>query len=507
MMREFTLPDVGEGVAEGEIIDWLVAEGDTVTEDQPVVEVETDKAVVEVPSPVNGTIAERRAEVGDVVPVGDVIVVFEVEGEEGKESEGGADTKEDEEAEQTSEWDGEPERKDGPARVFAPPSARRLARELGVEITAISGSRPGGRISEADVRAHARGEGNSSGAEDEQESKAGQTERGKSTKPVESAISKVSEAPSEPEDESRPAVSRADQESERERTLAAPATRKLAEERGVDINAVPTDEERDGQPFVNAEQVREFAERAREEATAVEPEERERRRETVPYRGIRRTIGEQMARSKFTAPHVTHHDEVDVTELVETRSDLKAVAEQNGVTLTYMPFVMKAVVTALREHPYMNSMLDEESEEIVLKQYYNLGVAVGTDAGLMVPVVKRVDEKGLLQLASETNELVSKARERSIAREEMQDGTFTITNFGAIGGEHATPIINYPETAILGLGEITEKPRVVDREIVPRHVLPLSISVDHRVIDGAVAAQFANTLKRYLNDPDLLLLE
>jgi len=229
--------------------------------------------------------------------------------------------------------------------------------------------------------------------------------------------------------------------------------------------------------------------------------------ERVPYRGIRRTIGKQMERSKFTAPHVTHHDEVDVTELVATRGELKGVAEERGIKLTYMPFVIKAVVAGLKEFPYLNSTLDEEAEEIVLRKDYNVGVAVGTDAGLMVPVVKETDRKGMLQLSSEMNELVEKARERSISREEMQGGTFTITNFGAIGGEYATPIINFPETAILGLGAIKEKPRVVDGEVVPRHVMTLSLSIDHRVIDGAQAAAFTNRVMEYLENPSLLLLE
>jgi len=218
-----------------------------------------------------------------------------------------------------------------------------------------------------------------------------------------------------------------------------------------------------------------------------------------------------MERSKYTAPHVTHHDEVDVTALVETREELKDVAEERGVRLTYMPFVMKACVAALKQFPYVNARLDEENEEIVTKHYYNLGVATATDAGLMVPVVDAVDQKGLLKIAQETNELVEQARNRRIGREEMRGGTFTVTNVGGIGGEYATPIINYPEVAILALGAIRKKPRVVETddgdEIQPRHVLPLSLSFDHRVVDGAMGARFTNTVKEYLRDPDLLLLE
>lgn len=510
MTREFELPDVGEGVAEGEIVSWLVEAGDTVEEDQPVAEVETDKAVVEVPSPVNGTVAERRAEEGEVVPVGDVIIVFDVEGE----AESEADTQE-QEQEQKQEPTTAESGDESEGRVFAAPSARRLARELGVEISAVDGSGPGGRISGSDVRAHAEKTDNTADAG------AGSTEStasesvGEGTedreKERESAIQRVDDRE---ETATQPVVS-SQSSADRDRTLAAPATRNLAEEHEIDIDAVPTDEERDGQPFVTPEQVRSYAESqqaaqaADTRAVAEEtpgPGEREAE-ERIPYRGVRRTIGQQMEHSKYTAPHVTHHDEVDVTELVETRSELTEVAEEQGVSLTYMPFVMKAVVAGLKEFPYLNSSLDETAEEIVLKNYYNLGIAVATDAGLMVPVVENTDRKGLLQLSSEMNERITKARERSISREEMQGGTFTITNFGAVGGEYATPIINYPETAILGLGEIKEKPRVVDGDVVPRKVMTLSLSIDHRVIDGATAGQFTNTVKRYLNNPSLLLLE
>ncbi len=214
-----------------------------------------------------------------------------------------------------------------------------------------------------------------------------------------------------------------------------------------------------------------------------------------------------MQKSKFTAPHVTHHDSIDVTELVETRAELKEIAEERGIKLTYMPFILKAIVAALKDYPYLNSALDEENEEIVVKNYYNIGIAVATDNGLMVPVLKDVDKKDMLQLSSEMNELIDKARDRSISRDEMQGGTFTITNFGAIGGEYATPIINHPEVGILGLGEFKKRPVVVDDEVEARYTLPISMSIDHRIIDGAVVASFANQLLEYLHNPRLLLLE
>ena len=523
MVREFKLPDVGEGLTEAEIVNWLVEVGDTVTEDQPVAEVETDKAVVEVPAPVNGTVREILAEEGEMVPVGEVIITFDVEGEPveepaeaAAETEGSAESDEPEPAvtpvdedgsEAPAETEAEPSAKGG--RVFAAPSARRLARELDVDIAAVAGSGPGGRVTESDVRA---------AAESDEEPEAEPTETPDDG--VKSATRRVS---NEPETEASEAVTTATTSTasaERDRTLAAPATRKLAEEKGIDLDSVPTEETRDGEAFVTPEQVDDYAEAQQAaqqadaeavsagaagdgEAVAAPTGEDER----IPYKGIRRTIGKQMERSKFTAPHVTHHDEVDVTRLVETRSRLKEKAEERGTKLSYMPFVMKAVVAGLKEYPILNAQLDEENEEIVVRGDYNIGVATATDAGLMVPVVKRVDRKGALDIAAEMNELVEKARDRSIAREEMQDGTFSITNFGAIGGEYATPIINYPESAILGLGAIKDKPRVIDGEVVPRKVMTLSLSIDHRVIDGAEAAQFVNTVKEYLETPELLLLE
>ncbi|PSQ34986.1 branched-chain alpha-keto acid dehydrogenase subunit E2 [Halobacteriales archaeon QS_9_70_65] len=528
MVREFELPDVGEGLAEAEIVGWLVEPGDAVSEDQPVAEVETDKAVVEVPAPVNGTVRELLADPGEMVPVGDVIITFDTDEQSssrgrpsaddgdgdpvqdertdpdaaaaaGADPEPGADSAAADPTEPTEAADAaEVGELDG--RVFAAPSARRLARELGVDIGVVAGSGPGGRVTEADV-GRAAENGQPAGATAESEADAELTS---ATQQVDANGTTGGEA----------AETTTPDAADRDRTLAAPATRKFAEEEGVDLDAVPTDETKDGEAFVSEEHVREYAEVQRRaqaadaEAVAGSDEsvdagtatggtaaaarddaegEGEDEDERVPYRGVRRTIGEQMERSKFTAPHVTHHDEVDVTRLVEARGRLKDRAEERGTKLTYMPFVFKAVVAGLREHPILNSQL--------------------TDDGLMVPVVEGADRKGMLELADEMRELIDAARDRSIAREQMQGGTFTVTNFGAIGGEYATPIINHPETAVLGLGAIKDRPWVVDGEVEARKVMTLSLSIDHRVIDGADAAQFVNTVKEYLEEPELLLLE
>ncbi|MFD1570737.1 2-oxo acid dehydrogenase subunit E2 [Halorubrum laminariae] len=580
-VKEFTLPDVGEGVTEGELVSWLVAPGDRVEEDQPVAEVETDKALVEVPSRYDGVVEELFVDEGEVVPVGDVIISFRVDEEgapeDGRESadassEGGGSesgSESDSEGESDSDTGDEPAPGVAAGRTFAPPSARRIARELGVEIGAVDGSGPGGRVSEADVRAHAEEDGTSDDRVDIGDPDDAPTPRSApgDTDDRKTAVTKRSETGAE-------TGGSTPERAGRDTTLATPATRKVARELGVDIDDVPTDQTRDGEAFVTEAAVQTYADAlelkgvagdaeasaeakpasprsvdldatdsatasaaelagASSDATASEPETVAAGSETVgdseetdgndektiPYRGVRRTIGKQMERSKYTAPHVTHHDTVAVDRLVEAREQLKPTAEERGVRLTYMPFVMKAIVAGLREYPVLNSELREEDEEIVLKDEYNLGVAVATDAGLMVPVVEDVDEKGLFELADEVSDLAARARDRTLKPGEMKGGTFSITNFGAIGGEYATPIINYPETAILGLGAIEERPVVRDgggsdrddkgggSEVVAAPTLPLSLSIDHRVVDGAVAAEFANTVMEHLEQPLLLLNE
>jgi pyruvate dehydrogenase E2 component (dihydrolipoamide acetyltransferase) len=514
MVFEFALPDVGEGIAEGEIVAWHVEPGDTVSEDEVIAEVETDKAVVELPSPVEGTVVERQAEVGDTVPVGGGIVTIDTTGDakttdtEGSAEAGTGNTDDGVEEDPTGE---------GGERVFAPPSVRRVARKLDVEVAAVDGSGPGGRITEADVRAAADG----SGAGDET---------------VESAIARIDSDGSEPEPTvsgvsdgaTSEEVSATAGSPDRDQTLATPATRKVAREEGIDLDAVPTDKTRDGEAFVEAVDIRAHAQRSGADQGSAE-----QRMETdtaaaetggggenaagqgatadettrEPYSGIRRTIGQQMEQSKSTAPHVSHHDTAVVPDFVDLRERLAQRATERDVTLTYLPFVLKAVVAALKEYPVFNTTLDEDSEEIVYRHYYDIGVAVATEAGLMVPVVENVDGKGILAIARETNDLAARARKRDLTGEEMQGSTFTVTNFGAIGGEYATPIINYPETAILGLGSLEQRPVVEDDAVVASDTLPLSLSFDHRVIDGAEAAQFVNTLKGYLEDPTLLLLE
>lgn len=333
--------------------------------------------------------------------------------------------------------------------VFSSPSVRHRARELDVDISEVTGSDLNGRIVKQDVLSAAgetTSEASSEPVQNNNGERSSQQGRGELIDSIESSE---------------------DSPSKREKTLATPATRALAEELGVDIDEVPAPETRKGKPYVTEEAVQSYADQDDADSTdlsgtedgsnskVIESDSADRRE---PYRGVRRTIGKQMEQSKFTAPHVTHHDEVDVTDLVETRKKLREKANDQDIKLTYLPFVVKAVVAGLQNYPIVNAQLDEEAEEIVIKNDYNIGVATDTEAGLLVPVIQQADQKDLLQIASETNELVEKARSRELSRNEMQGGTFTITNIGAIGGEYATPIINHSESAILALGAIKEKP-------------------------------------------------
>lgn len=418
MAFEFKLPDIGEGVHEGEIVRWLVKEGDRVEEFQPMVEVMTDKATVEIPAPKSGVILKLMAKEGEVVKVGSILVLIgelgEVVGpppklEEEVAAEAGRAAPSQPQGAATTAAVTAPH----PQRVLATPATRKLARELGVEINLVPGSGPGGRITDQDVRAFAASH------------KAG-------------------------------AVTRP-----REKPVAVPAAQL---------------------------------------SPALQREER------LPLRGIRKRIAERMHRSKTTAAHFTYVDEVDMTELVKLREEAKALAERKGIKLTYLPFIIKSLIQALKQYPYLNSSIDDARGEIVIKHYYNIGIATATDEGLIVPVVKDADKKSILELAADIERLANKAREGKIALEELQGGTFTITSLGALGGLFATPIINYPESAILGVHEIKKKPVVRDSTIVIRDMMLLSLSFDHRLIDGHVGAMFAKELIKYLEDPKLLLM-
>ncbi len=401
MPKEFRFPDVGEGIAEGELIRWLVKEGDTVAEHQPLVEIETDKAVVVLPTPHAGTVIKLQGKPGEMIPVGAVLAVIGEAGE--KRDKGSVVGRLEEAPEEEPQPVQEMKTPAGPPGKTASipaamPAVRARAKELSVDLSRLKGTGPGGRITMGDL---------------------------------EQTAGRASSA----------AV-----------TAAGPV-------------------------------------------------------EEIPLRGIRRASARHVAESASRVAAVTFFDDADVTPLEEVRQKERKVAEAQGFKLTYLPFILKAVMAGLKEYPYLNASLDETRDVIVLKKYFNMGIAIDTQDGLMVYVIRDADRKSILELAQQMNQLGEKAASRKIELSELKGSTFTITNYGVIGGNYGTPIINYPEVAILGLGKIADRPVVRNGQVVVRRMLPLSLTFDHRVIHGAEAARFLNSVIQRLEDPDRMLIE
>jgi pyruvate dehydrogenase E2 component (dihydrolipoamide acetyltransferase) len=423
MATEYKFPDLGEGVTEGEIKKWLVKEGDTVAKDQALAEVETDKAVVEMPSPVAGTILRTNHKEGELVKVGEVLAVI---GEPGE---------------------GLPA---APAETLAKPEPPEGARKPSYSVV---GELP---LEEVNV----------------------------------SSTTNVAEA----------RTSTAVQ--------ATPAVRRLAKDLGVDISTTAG-------TGPNGRVTEEDVKKAKESPPKVEtPHMRTAPKfdlygwvDRVPLRGIRRTTAKHMIEAQTKAAQVTAMDQADVTAMFALREKVKKdVLEQRKVNVTFMPFIVKAVVMALKSNPSLNSSVNDDETEILVKKYYNIGIAVAIDDGLIVPVVKMADQKGIVELAEEIHNLAELANSRKIDMADLRGGTFTITNYGAFGTTYGTPIINYPEVAILGTGKIADTPMVIDGKVEPRKMLPLSLTFDHRALDGAAAAKFMNELKKWLENPEALLL-
>jgi pyruvate dehydrogenase E2 component (dihydrolipoamide acetyltransferase) len=426
-MFEFRLPDIGEGVVEGEVVKWHVKPGDTVREDQPMVEVMTDKATVEIPSPRAGVIKEIRAPEGQLCAVGAVMVVIEEAGSARPEP---PPARHEPSPARPEPPPARPELVEGrPAhkasgnviamprtsagKVLATPATRKLARDLGVDLASVQATGPNGRVTHDDVRAAADGH---------------------------------------------------------------------------------------VQPAATAGQ-----QAAR--AYAPLPVHSDAGDERVPFRGVRKKIAENMHRSRQTAAHFTYVEECDMTELVALRKRAKARAEERGLKLSFLPFIIKAVVAGLKKYPIVNSTLDENKNEIVLRKRYHIGVAAATAEGLIVPVVKDADQRSLFDIAKTLEDLSEKARIGKATREELTGSTFTISSLGTLGGVLATPIINFPEVAILGVHKIKPTPVVRDGEIVVRDIMNLSISLDHRIVDGYEGAQFLQHVIELLQDPTLMFME
>lgn len=396
MLREFKFPDVGEGIAEAEIVRWLVKEGDSVKEDQDLLEVETDKAVLTLNSPYTGKIKKLHGQEGEIIKVGDVLTTVDANGEDTSALE----------AEKKDSGTvvgnlGDDEVIEVVHPVQAMPAVRALAKQMGINLASVKGSGPGGRITKEDVEKAA--------------AKTGQQDRA------------------------------------------------------------------EADPYGVVEK--------------------------IPLRGIRRTIAKRMAEASKRVAEVTIWEDADITELEQVRAKERRVAEEKGVRLTYLPFLIKAIIPALKGHPYFNASLDEAAEAIILKKYYNIGIAVDTSDGLIVFVIKNADEKNILDMAREIATLADKARLRKIDLHELKGSTFTVTNYGVVGASYGTPIINHPEVAILGLGKIEDRAVVRGGQITIRKMMPLSLAFDHRVIDGVEAGRFLGVVIQHLEDPNLMLLE
>ena len=452
MAFEFRLPDIGEGVVEGEIVSWKVAVGDIVTEDQPLVEVMTDKATVEIPSPKAGTVTSITGGEGDVIEVGQVFLVLDDLGDEVGDSTTriSPDEAKDSAPSGAAASPGTelaagskkappvvaPSKAPPPTpvpsngsssralmaaspappaggKVLATPATRRMARELGIDLSTLTGTGPQGRITKSDVIAHSEGR--------------------------------------------------------------SPAAVASGGGSGLNLSHTPV-------------------------PPGSGPEER------VAVRGLRRKISEAMVRSSLTIPHFSYVDEVDMTELVGLR---KRVNEQlvasGGTKVSYLPFIMKALWIAFADHPEVNALYDNTTDEVVYKKYFNCGLATDTPQGLYVSVIRDIPGKSIRELGQEITDVVARVRSGKATREDLSDSTFTITSIGNIGGLYATPIINYPEVAILGVNKIVERPVVRDGEIVVRQMTHLSPSFDHRVVDGANGARFVSRLKVLLEEPGLIL--
>jgi pyruvate dehydrogenase E2 component (dihydrolipoamide acetyltransferase) len=437
---EFKLPELGENVEGGDVVAVLIKVGDTVAVDQPVLELETDKATIEVPSGVSGVIKEIMVEEGGRAEVGQIVFTVDAGGaapppqaEPAAESKPepkpeAAPTPTPEPAPVPEPPQPEPTPEPPPVATPAPakksgqpapaaPSVRRLARELGVDINAVPGSGPGGRISQDDVKAY---------------------------------VKKLNT----------------------ERAVAPVAVSAGA------MEAVPLPD------------FSKFGEVEREAMS-----------------NVRRVTARHMAQSWNTIPHVTNFDKTDVTELEKLRKRYAKQAEAAGGKLTITAIILKITAAALKKFPQFNASVDMANLEIVYKKYYNIGVAVDTDRGLLVPVIRDVDQKSIIDLAVELNQIAEKARARKVGLEDLEGGSFTITNLGGIGGTNFTPIINTPDVAILGIARGRIEPVYVDGEFVPRMLLPLSLSYDHRLIDGADAARFLRWLVEALENPFFVLLE
>lgn len=544
MAFKFTLPELGEGIHEGEVVAWHVKEGDTIKEDDILVEIQNDKAVEEIPSPVEGTVKKIHVSEGTVAIVGDLLVEIEAEGYESEET-----------PETPATTESTPE---SPAKEPAAPA------QGGSNRYQFAMPELGEGIHEGEIAAWKIAEGNNV-YEDEviveiQNDKAVEeipspftgkivkinykegdvatvgdilfefeSDSYEGTAVAVSADAPATSAPAKEEVKEAASASAASAISNGAgRVLAMPSVRKLAREKGIDINTVvPTG--KGGR--VTVEDLNNFGSQASaapaqaatstESASTAAPSKQEKpaapvaspadlaaREERVPMTPMRKAISKAMVNSSTTIPSVTHFDEVEVSKLWDHRKKFKEVAAERGTKLTFLPYVVKALVAAAKKYPIINASMDDATNELIMKNYYNIGIATDTDAGLFVPVIKDANMKSIFDIADEINDLAAKAHEGNLAATDMRGGSVTISNIGSAQGKWFTPIINHPEVCILGFGSIVQQPIVNEEgELAVGRVCKLSISFDHRVMDGATAQNALNEIKKYLANPELLLME
>ncbi len=417
----FNFPDIGEGLDEGTIVEWLVKKGQRVEVNDVLVTMETDKVVAEIPSPKTGIISNLFGKIGDVVKVGEAIVEFDLD----KDNESSlSEEKKTEIVEEkaagvvgtlevagnnailTASDEGfeRPEKSDiKKSKILATPVARAMAKDMNVDINKVKGTGPAGRVMKKDIQEY----------------------------------------------------------------------------------------------FDN-----QFKLSSKKEEILVEKEEIV---EIEKMSQIRKTIALNMTKSKHNAAHMSLFDDVEISELVRVRNKYKNIKE--GLRITYLPFIIKAVAFSLKRHKSLNSQMDLEAGEIFYKKYYNIGVAMDTERGLVVPVIKNTDKLSIVEIAEQLQIFIEKAENNKLTMEDLRDGTFSVTSYGSIGGKYAMPVINYPQAAIIGIGKISQQPIAKDGQLAIGAILPLSISVDHRIVDGAEVSRFINTLSGYLNDPVSLIFE
>ncbi len=428
--QDVKLPDIGEGVTEGELVKWLIKIGDSVSPDQPIAEVMTDKATVEVPSPFAGTVKELKFKEGDVIPIETVMLTLDASSVSEPVKAPPAPAPEASVKPPKNSAPAEAPKAVSPpaaeSRVLATPSTRRLAREMNVDINSIDGTGLAGRVTREDISG------------------------------VNEGTAPASKAPVTSTPKS-----------------SAPAS------------LAPLKKE------VPAPMVRSSGQSERREA----------------LRGVRKKIADNLQMAKRVIPHFTLAEEANVTALVEVRKQAKLAGEKFGVKVTFLPFVIKALIATIREFPMFNASIDDQAQEIVYKDFFNIGFAADTPTGLMVPNLKNADQKTILQLADEIGTLANKARTGKLAMDEMKHATITITNLGSVGGVFATPIINHPEVAILGMYRIIERPLWQNNTWVPASMMNFTITCDHRLIDGAVAANFMKAFVARIENPSQLMLD